>query len=139
MTDFGRAIQSAIITRLRADATLSAVVKGVYDDVEQPEDGGNDAQFPYVVVGEDTLDIWDTDTEIGIDASCTINTWSRHSGMSEVKRIQGMVQDVLHRISFVEGGYIFVNIEQTQAVMSKDFDGITRQGIQTFRVLVQQE
>lgn len=86
---FETALQTAIYGILIADTALSGLVKGVYDDVPQPDDTGDAGAFPYVTIGETVHTAWDTDTSRGDDASITIHIWSRYPGRKEIKQIQG--------------------------------------------------
>lgn len=123
---------------MRADAALTTAVVGIYDNVPQ-SDPARAADFPYIVLGDDIVNEWDTDTENGADASASIHVWSRHRGREEVKRIQGLIYDCLHETDFTDNGFIFVNIIQEQSQSFMDPDGLTRHGVQTFRILVQRE
>jgi len=125
------AVQTAIYTALNGDATLGAMVTGIYDSVPQ------DTAYPYVTVGEDNHNEWDTNTTLGSDCSITIHTWSRSRGKKETKTIQGAIYDVLHRANLSAAGY---RIDLTEFVSSQSFtdsDGLTRHGVQTFRMLIE--
>lgn len=135
---FETQIQETLLSRLRADSNITSVVAGIYDNVPQP-DRNDDVKFPYIVLGDDILNEWDTDTENGVDASVSIHVWSRYRGRKEVKRIQGLIYNCLHETDFIDNGFIFVNIIQEQSQSFMDPDGLTRHGIQTFRILVQRE
>lgn len=140
--DFEVEIQRVLLARLKSYAPLTSMVRGIWDNVPQePNQSGRQSNdgFPYVALGDDVVGQWDTDTEIGADASATIHVWSRHRGREEVKRIQGHIYDCLHRTSFIDNGLIFVSIDQEQSQSFLDADGLTRHGIQTFRILVQSE
>lgn len=127
---FETALQTAIHTVLSADATLSGLVTGIYDDTPQ------DNAFPYVTIGEDVHIAWDTDTSLGSDASVTIHTWSRYEGRSQTKQIQGAIYDVLHRSTLAVTGYATVGVDWQQSESFVDADGETRHGVQTFRVIL---
>lgn len=128
-------LQKAIYATLANDATLSSLVKGVYDYVPQPDDAGDPADFPYVTIGEDTLNAWDTDTTTGSDASTTVHTWSRYKGKKEVKAIQGAIYAALNRATLPITGYSFVTCDLLTSDSIVDSDGITQHGVQTFRIL----
>lgn len=128
---FEVAVQNAVIDALKASAPLLALVKGVFDNVPQS------TAFPYVTVGEDNHTEWDTDEIIGSDCSITVHTWSRKRGRGETKNIQGHIYNALHRAELSHAGYRFdsVNFETSNSFM--DADGLTRHGVQTFRVLIE--
>lgn len=135
---FETRVQRALLERLRTDERLLSTVTGIHDDVPQ-DSPGRAEHFPYIVLGDDVISAWDTDTEVGVDASCTIHVWSRHRGRAEVKKVQGLIYDRLHRASFVADGVIFVTINHEQSQSFMDMDGLTRHGVQEFRVLAQEE
>lgn len=130
-------IQKAIYEKLAASAELIAKKIPVYDDVPQPEDSGKLCNFPYVVVGDDTLNQWDTDTEYGADAVITIHTWSRYTGKKEIKELQGYVYNALHNAELVIPGYVSVVCAFQDSKSFLDADGKTRHGVQTFTMLIE--
>ena len=132
MASYENAIQSSIYNALKGDSTLLASVTGVYDDVPQSLDPGKGKDFPYVTIGEATHVEWDTDTELGTEATITIHTWSRARGRKEVKEIQG------HRASLIVLGYNLVGIDWIQSDSFMDTDGLTRHGVQTFRITIEE-
>lgn len=125
------AVQTAVYDALTGDAALAALVEGVFDAVPQ------DQSFPFVTIGEDIHNEWDTNTTLGSDCSITVHTWSRGRGRKETKEIQGAVYDALHRASLTYAGYRFVSVEFAGSQSFMDADGLTRHGIQTFRVIIE--
>lgn len=131
-------IQTAIYDALTGDSTLMAAVTGVYDGVPQPTDGGAGTDFPYVTIGETQHQEWDTDTELGADATVTIHVWSRYRGRKEVKDIQAIIYGLLHRANLAITGYNLVGIDWIQSDTFMDADGLTRHGVQTFRITIEE-
>ena len=111
------------------------VSPAVYDHVPQPQSGRGDAWFPYVVIGEDTHNEWDTDTSEGFDTELEIHAWSRQRGRTELKEIQQAIYAALHTFPIeIEGvDTVLCHHEFAQAVL--DPDGKTRHGIQRFRLI----
>lgn len=148
MTQF-TAIQSALYTALTTDAPLDDLLArqrdatgdvttgpAVYDHVPQPPDGGNDAWFPYVTIGDNDSSEWDTDTETGLDTAVTVHVWSRQRGRMEAREIQGAIYDALHRNdSLAVTGQDTVLCQQEFAQVLVDPDGKTRHGVQRFRLV----
>jgi hypothetical protein len=132
-------IQKAVYNALSTNAPLMAVVKGVYDSVPQSEDSGKDSDFPYVTVGDDTTLDWDTDTSLGKEATITIHTWSRYRGRTELKQIQGLVYNALHLVNLNVVGYDTVLCLSEFAESMMDPDGLTRHGVQRFRMIIDKE
>jgi hypothetical protein len=136
---FESAIQTAIYERLSAYAPLTAVITGVYDDVPQAADAGSNAAFPYVTIGDDTLNEWDTDTEQGADTTITIHSWSRARGRKEIKAIQGHIYDALHRYELPVTGHHLIACDWEASESLLDPDGRTRHGISRFRIVLQKQ
>lgn len=128
-------LQKAIYAKLANDAPLLAIATAVYDYVPQPDDSGDPAEFPYVVIGDDSLNAWDTDSTTGADASVTIHTWSRYKGKQEIKAMQGAIYAAVNRATLAIAGYSFVLSDLLTSDSFVDSDGVTQHGVQTFRVL----
>lgn len=122
---YGVAIQTAIYNQLTANISYD-----VYDDVPQ------DATFPYVAIGEDSIVFNDTDNRRGAVATITIHTWSRQSGRKETKTMQGAIYDALHLADLTYSGYQFVVITEQTAASFVDSDGETRHGVQTYQLII---
>lgn len=128
MANFETVVQKAIYAKLSADTSYA-----VYDDVPQET-----SAFPYITIGEDNHTFADTDTELMNRVSITVNTWSRYRGRKEIKEMQAEVYNALHRANLVEAGYNFVTITQESSISFLDADGITRHGVQTFNLLIEE-
>lgn len=129
---FESEIQRAIFTRLDNGLTIP-----VYDNVPQNIGGTDNAGFPYVNIGADTHNPWDTDTETGALSTATIHAWSRYRGMTEIKDIQGQIYNLLHRYAMPVNDFYLIDLlfEYSESVL--DPDGITRHGIQRFEITVE--
>lgn len=123
-------LQQALFSRLDGYSGLKAIVSAIYDNVSQG------ATLPYVVIGDDTLIPFDTHSTIGGEHTVTIHSWSGYQGRSEIKRIQSQVYDALHRYALTVSGAVTVTCEQEFAETFVDADGLTRHGVQRFRVML---
>ena len=123
---FETVLQQAIYTKVSTD-----IATPVYDDVPQQAD------FPYVTIGEDSFTAWDTDSELGATSVLTVHTWSRTRGKKETKAIQGDIYDSLHRATLISAGYNFVTIDLISSESFLDADGLTRHGVQTFNAIIE--
>lgn len=130
-------IQKAIYDALSGNSGLASTVSGVYDNVPQAIDSGANSAFPYVTIGEDVLTPWDTDNSVGVSCSITIHVWSRSKGRKQVKTIQGLIYDILHRADLSVTGYAFVTLEFDSEQSMLDPDGQTQHGVQTFRLVME--
>lgn len=138
MTAFSTVVQTAIYDQLTNNAPLMAEITAVYDDVPQAIEAGDDAEFPYVTIGEDVFTDISTDLELMSLVSITIHVWSRTAGRAETKKIQGLVYDALNRANLVQSGYKFVNINNVSTESRLESDGFTRHGIQTFNLIIEE-
>lgn len=130
-------VQKALYDRLSTDSAILTKAVGVFDEVPQAPDSGSPDIFPYVVIGDDQTVAWDTDTELGAEITATIHTWSRYSGKKEIKELQGLVYNALHRTNYYLTGYEVVLCQFLQSQSFLDADGKTRHGVQTFRILIE--
>jgi len=91
----------------------------------------------YVVIGNDTLIEWDTDGRTGFEATITIHTWdstAENRSYLPLKGIMGDIYNLLHRAEVPITGYNTVGIDFEFSETYLDPDGLTRHGIQRFRV-----
>lgn len=129
---FELAVQSAIYTALINHSPLmSLATGGVLDDVEQDK-----ADFPYVTIGEAQHNDWSTDTESGHEVTCMIHVWSRQPGRRETKLIQGAIYAALHRAALTYDDVDFIDCQFVSSESFIDPDGLTRHGVQQFRILI---
>lgn len=133
---FELAAQQAIFTRL--DGQIGAGVT-VYDDVPMLPSGQPLANFPYVVIGNDTFLSWDNDDRTGAEMTITLHIWSRAAGMKEAKTIAGAIYDRLHRQTFTVADCQFIDCLCEFSEFMTDPDGETRHGIVRYRLTVQSE
>lgn len=142
---FESAIQTAVFERLRDYAPLAGVLAthgslggpAIYDDVPQAAQAENSDAFPFVTIGSDTHNANDTDDSAGSDSTITINSWSRFRGRSEVKQIQALIYDALHRVELDLGALSLTTIEWEYSEAITENDGRTRHGVQRFRILIE--
>ena len=124
------ALQNAIFQALNGVVSVP-----VYDDVASVNATGGSEGFPYITIGEDVLSEWGaTDTD-GAAGSITVHAWSRKRGRREVKVLQGEIYDQLHLAALTITGHSTVLIHWETSSSALDPDGITRHGVQTFRVI----
>lgn len=132
------ALQNGVYDALNADATLGALIAGIYDNPLQVADSADASEYPYITVGSANHREWDTDTETGIVANLFIHTWSRARHHIECKEIQDRVYNVLHRGTISISGFSLVGIDQVQQDAQRDPDGITIHGVQEFRIIYEE-
>lgn len=125
--------QQAIYAKLNGNIGAT-----VYDDVPMLPSGQPSANFPYVVIGNDTLVAWDNDSQLGAEITITLHIWSRAAGMKEAKTIAGQIYDLLHRATFSILGYSVLDCLNEFSEFMTDPDGETRHGIVRYRLTIQE-
>lgn len=126
------AVQQAIFTALGASAALKALIG---DPVRLYDHVPDTPVFPYVVLGESFSGQWDTKSFDGMDQDVVLHTWSRYRGRKEAKQIQGAIHDALNKQTLTVTGHSCVLCQFTFGQVFDDPDGLTRHGVQRFRVL----
>ena len=138
------AIQIAVYTKLAAstelDGLLARTVGGsdpaIYDNVTQPSDTGDDQYFPYIVIGDDSVMDWSTDTASGGDVDVTIHVWSRSDGKRETKQIQSAIYNALHRQTLSVPDHEFIGRDFDNETSVLDTDMKTFHGTCEYRVYI---
>lgn len=136
---FESAVQEVIYKTLIENADVFGLVEGVFDSVPQlKRQCGKEQQqkFPYLTIGEAIHNAWDTDNTLGNDVSIVIHTWSRARGRQETKAIQGAIYSALNRKDLNYNGYDIITIDFESSQTFTDADGLTRHGVQSFRILI---
>ena len=123
-------LQQALFSALDGDSSLSALITGVHDYVDE------DSALPYITIGDVQQTQMGTKTTEGIDASVTIHSWDDvHRGMREIKLIMDAVTTVLHESSLSVTGHTVGVAKFEFSDVFVDPDGKTRHGVQRFRFL----
>ncbi|MBX5017499.1 DUF3168 domain-containing protein [Rhizobium lentis] len=125
-------LQGSIVARLKADATLSALIGSrVYD---QPPEG---AIFPYFTIGEAQFLRDDATCVSGGQVYLTMHTWSRAVGFPEVKRIADAVVESLHLAPLTLATNHLISINHRQTRVFRDADGLTSHAVIEFVAYVE--
>jgi len=122
-------IESGELGDLLASLTYSNgdSVPCVFNDLPQTD---NDNIYPCIVIDAVTSNQNDTDTTNGFDATVMIHTWSISPSNVAVSNIQDVTYSLLHR---KKGGNVSgISCELTEIL--RDPDGISRHGVQRFRI-----
>ncbi|MBX5063440.1 MULTISPECIES: DUF3168 domain-containing protein [Rhizobium] len=120
-------LQGSIVARLKADATLSALIGSrVYD---QPPEG---AIFPYFTIGEAQFLRDDATCVSGGQVYLTMHAWSRAVGFPEVKRIADAVAESLHLAPLTLATNHLISINHRQTRVFRDADGLTSHAVIEF-------
>jgi hypothetical protein len=125
-------LQGAIVSRLKADAGVTALVSDrVYDRVPEFP------QFPYISYGPaDTLSL-DSECITGFSISVLIDVWSREVGYPECKRINNAVREALHDVDMELPVNALVFIQHRTTRTFRDPDGLTNHGSLLFEASIE--
>lgn len=124
-------LQKALVERLETDPILMAMINGVYDEVE---DG---TKLPYVQIGDDTANPYDTKTSYGEDATITLHCYAQGPGKTRAKQILNVVlQAITAKPLQIEGGFEVEGIQREFVEVYQD--GKAYHGVCRFRVYIKQ-
>lgn len=128
-------VQVAVLTALRGASALTDLLTDGASAVRDHVPEGS--AYPYVALGESRASRFDCKTEEGMEQALTIHSWSRHRGMKELKAIMAAIVDALDGQDLAITGHhlILIHFESSETRLEKD--GLTRHGLQRFRVLTQ--
>lgn len=128
-TNWADALQEAVYNRLASYTPLTVVIDGIYDHVDQ-----DDADFPYVTIGEAVIAENNTDSNLGVIATQTIHVWSDQPQRTETKQIQSLIAEALARYDLPISGFTLITCELESESSFLDADGVTRHGQSTFTI-----
>ena len=121
-------LHDAEVARIEAETTYT-----IYDD--HPEQ----ADFPYVTMGEMTARDWSDKFEPGQEVYSTIHIWSRYKGRKEATEMGDAILQALSKSSLdLAPNFRAVLQELDMNELIIDIDGITRHGIMRFKYLIEE-
>lgn len=132
MSDPALPLQAALLASLKSSGGVGTDDR-VYDSIPK------NADFPYVVVGDDQVIGDDTDCGDGSEVICRIHGWSRAVGYPEVKAIAANIRQRVMSTNFALTGFTVDVVEFLQTQFLKDPDGLTRHSVTEFRFLIQHD
>ena len=134
---FNKLDGTAGVTTLLADHAYTVGKKAIYDDVPQANDAGSAVAFPYVALG-DTVEVqWDTDDSVGRETVQAVHTFSRYKGKKELKNIMDAIKAALHQASLAVSGQVVILVHWENTDSFLEPDGVTRHGVQRFRIITE--
>lgn len=135
MTSPSLEVQGAVVSALKANAALMALVNGVWDSVPADPWG---AKLAYVSLGPEDSVIDDADCIDGEEISLQIDVWSRKPGRVACKEICHAVKGVLHHAEITLTANALVEMEVETIRILKDPDQTTTHGVITLRIAVEE-
>lgn len=136
LTDPGLDLQLAVVTALKADPALAALVANrIYDSVPRAADGSPQVPFPYVSFGSTQMSPETGEATDAAETVITLDAWSRAVGFPEVKRIAKVVIAALHDSTLtLANGQLQSLLLQSSRIL-RDPDGLTSHAVVTFSAL----
>ncbi|AKU43351.1 tail protein [Bacillus phage Silence] len=124
-------MQIAVFQRLENDIVLKGMVNGVFDEV--PEG----TPLPFVKIGDDTVNPFDTKTSYGEEATLTLLVYDNGPGKTNAKRIMDVVLQAMSAEPLVlTGGFTVDSVEREFLEVTSD--GVVTQGVCRFRINIRQ-
>jgi hypothetical protein len=130
-------LQKAIFARLAQDPIIQTMVgvdeegnAHVFDEVKEG------AQLPFIHIGDDTTNPYDTKTYYGEDSTITLHAYSAGPGKLEAKRIMNAILQALTSAPLIIPGFTVEGIERE--FLETLNDGEVYHGICRFRVYIKQ-
>lgn len=120
-------LQQAVYSRLSADATLMALVTGVYDFVPAS------AVHPYVTLGEmDGRDLSNAATP-GMEFRFPVRVYMREAGRKQSATVMERIHALLHNAALTVTGQTLVGLRCESSDIMLLGDGATYRGTLRFR------
>jgi hypothetical protein len=126
MTAPGHELQVLLLSTLKADATLMALVNGVYDT---PPDKPWGDRLAYISFGPSDVLTDDADCVDGEEHNIQIDVWSRAVGAVECKKICAAVKATLHGQELELSDNALCEIRVNGYRTLRDPDGLTTHGV----------
>lgn len=130
------ALQTAIYTALTAEGglTVGTTAVPVLDNVPQG------TATPYVTIGEDALEPFDSDDSRGSEGivEISIYTGREYAGRKTAKAIADAIYLRLHQAKPAVVGYTLAALFWDSSNNFDEVDGITRRTVEGFRALLQE-
>ena len=125
-------LQSIIYSTLNGDSTLDGIVGNnkIFDNVPQ------DTSYPYVVIGNISVNNIGTKSLDGNDYSVDIDVWSQYRGKKQISEAMERIYNLFHDATFSVSGADMVTSQVRNTITLVENDGITRHGVISLSVIV---
>ncbi len=119
-------LQSAIFSLLSGDSTLDGLIgNNKIFDSSAPQD----TDFPYVVIGSESIRNVGTTTLDGNVYNIDIEVWSQYRGQKQIKDVMERIYNLVNNATISVSGASSVMSYVNNATTMTEVDGITRHGI----------
>lgn len=120
-------------------AISTPAIAGVVSVTDHENTKPSNGDYPYIEIGDaqaipsDSSNS-DGSSDTGKEEYIDIHTWSRYRGQKELKIIMGSIYDRLHlkSLSIVDRNSVLCVLDDER--ITDNPDGLTRHGIQTFKI-----
>jgi hypothetical protein len=135
------AIQQAVFARLNnasVTSLLSAAyspIPAIFTDVPQAADSGDATRFPFVTIGDDAIQVYDTKDQIGGVALIQIDVWARASSKLAINAIADVIDLRMRRQSLLIANANHIDTVFESLTPLDDPDGKTKRIMLRYRVL----
>lgn len=134
-------LQQAIYTRLNDSSVTSLLstyyspLVAIFTDVPQADDSELETAFPFITIGGDTINPFDSKDDLGGSAIVQIDVWDRAASMLDLKVLVDAIDNRLRRQPLAISGVTHITTELDSCVFSRDPDGKTKRALILYRVL----
>lgn len=122
-------LQQSVYETLNNDATLAALVVGVFDHVPSGTD------YPFITLGEGSARDWSNLEHQGTQHQVTLRVYSREAGRKQASTIIERIVALMHG-GFSVSGQSVRSIRFLSSTIQLQDDGLTYVGTVNFRVLL---
>jgi len=136
-------VQNGVYATLTSTSALTALLANGAGSILDYVPTGT--AFPYVVLGAAQSLPLDTQGVSGNEVTLTIDTYSRATGMDELRHIMSQIYDALHNASFTVPNQVLVQCQCLGSSTGVEADGmgkfqqnaVVRHGVQRFRIITE--
>ena len=134
-------LQTAIYNRLNDSSVTSLLstsyspLAAIFTDVPQAADSELETAFPFITIGADTINPFDSKDDLGGSAIVQIDVWDRATSMLDLKAVVDAIDARLRRQDLSISGVTHITTELESCTFSRDPDGKTKRALILYRVL----
>jgi hypothetical protein len=135
------ALQEAIYDQLNNSSvtgllsTAYSPLVAIFTDVPQAADSNSESFFPFITIGADIVNRYDTKDALGGSVLVQVDVWARATSMLGIKAIADAVDARLRRQALTISGAIHVETLLESATQLRDPDGKTKRMLMLYRVI----
>lgn len=124
-------VQKSVYSCLIGNAELMGLITGVFDEVKEG------AALPYVTIGDDTANPYDSKTTNGEEITITLHCWSLGPGKKEAKLIMNAVLQAITGTQYsIDPSFKIEGVRREMLEVMEDGPGY--HGVCRFRFYIKQ-